>query len=119
MDAHHPSAYHRMLDIARRVCFAEVSHVFIENTDLLRDLILGGAILFEQRPPSTSSGATLARAAEDGETLLCECAPDEALGMALACGGRVLVEREVWLQAQLKPRYNMQRGPLPAVLETQ
>ena len=85
----------------RRECCAEVAHVVIENTALLGGLVLGGALLLERRAPEPADGAVVRpmgagapaaadqrwrtggrAAADDDEPRLCECYPDEALGLA-------------------------------------
>lgn len=131
------SPYHLVVDMMRRDACADPSHVVLENTAILGGLVLGGAVLLERRlPVAVDSGATRAMgsgpdAAEDArwwasadddaggddsvseEAVLCECAADEALGVALALGrGTVYVERAVWDACQLAPQYSTQRGKM-------
>ncbi len=125
------SPYHLVLDCLRRDGCADVSRVLIERASLLGDLVVGGCVLLERRlPQARDSGATYAMGAgpapledarwwsagngggDDGtaEPTVCECTTDEALGLALALGCEVLVERAVWEAAATAPRYNTQRG---------
>ena len=132
----YPSPYHLMLDMMRRDACADVARVLIEDTAVLGDgLVVGGCLVLQRRlPQSVDSGSAYAAGAgpkplEDGRwaTLygdgtdadvpegaqLCECTAEEALGVAMAVdGGVVMVERRVWESAALPPQYNMQRGKM-------
>ena len=136
----YPSSYHLMLDMMRRDACADVSHVLLENTELVGGLVVGGALILERRLPPTGgdSGAKYAMGAgpapladgrwwrqgpsasaddDDGpvseDAFVCECTADEAMGIALALGdARVYVDRRVWEQCCMKPSYSTQRGKM-------
>ena len=100
------SPYHMLVDMMQEDCCAEVAHVVIENTDVLGDLVLGGALVVERRlvPPMSSSVTS--------EPMVCACTPDEALGVAVALQKDVFVDVAVWEAAALVPSYVEQRGKL-------
>ncbi len=130
------SPYHMLLDMVRRDCCAEVDRIIIEKANLLGGLVLGGCLLLERRlpQPSDNSGKYAMgagpRPAQDSrwwkrgesessadedlayEPELCECTTDEALGLALALGCEVLVERRVWEAAAQTASYSLQRGKM-------
>ena len=120
------SPYHLLLDAMRLDGCAVVTEVVIENTDLLGDLVLGGALLVERRslePGSLSSAERLRQGVGPSaeadrysigqfEPELCSCTPDEALGVAMALGLEVRVESCVWKAASVSPRLSEQRGKL-------
>jgi hypothetical protein len=134
----YPSPYHMLLDSLRRDCCADVTTVLIENTDLLGSLVLGGALLVERRPPQSGdsgsyaagSGPPMAQPSfqSKAESELCECTPDEAIGLALAIRGEhgsgggsgeddvddaiVRVEQSVWSACCVPAQYSMQRGKM-------
>ena len=96
---------------------------------MLGSLVLGGAALLERRLPTTepiqrAQGAG-ADPAEDGrwwkedlaDAVLCECTPDEALGLALALGTEVYVERDAYEAAALPPTWTLQRSKMRLELE--
>ena len=96
---------------------------------VLGSLVLGGAALLERRLPTSepiqrAQGAG-ADPAEDGrwwkedlsDAVLCECTPDEALGLALALGSEVYVERDAYEAAALPPTWTLQRSKMRLELE--
>lgn len=97
------SPYHLLLDAVRRDCRADVSHVLVEKANLLGGLVLGGALLLD--PIDAQEKA-------DKPQELCECLPDEALGLALALQSVVHVERGVWEAEAVPARYMQERGKL-------
>ena len=97
------SPYHLLLDAVRRDCRADVSHVCVEQANLLGGLVLGGVLLLDRLEPQEAA---------DGPQELCECAPDEALGIALALRRVVHVERGVWEAEAVPARYMQERGKL-------
>lgn len=124
------SPYHLLLDLIRRDSCADVSNVLIENTDLLGSVVLGGCVQLERRvPPAIDSGSFAMGSGppaakderwwgEEGvEPILVESTADEALGLALALGTDVLVERAVWESASTTPCYSMQRGKMRIDIE--
>ena len=144
------SAYHLLVDMARRDACADIACVVLENTALLGDsLVVGGALVLERRLPMARDSGSFAagagpppaqdarwRAKDEAEGLgdgrggdegwqgeaslpelaedatLCECTADEALGVALALGCRVLVDARVWESGRTAPRYSQQRGKM-------
>ena len=58
------SSYHLMVDMMRRDACADVSHVLLEETDLLGGQVVGGALLLERRlPQAVDSGSAYAMGA--------------------------------------------------------
>jgi len=100
------STYHLLMDAMQREANAKVKRVVIERSDLLlagSTLILGACVWLDP----------VVAPAESAEPELCECAVDEALGLALAAtAGQVHVERLVWEAAATQPRYSEQRGKM-------
>lgn len=104
----HPSAYHVLAQMIHNDCKANLSHVIIENTDLLGDLVLGGALLLSKRSPSALGSP---------EFTLCACTTDEAVGLSLATDCPLLLDRSVYVAAALPPRYSTQQGRLRLQLD--
>lgn len=123
----YPTPYHLLLDMIRLDAYANPTAVLIENTAVLGDrLELGGCLLLEKRTNAESSDMSKAfeqwQSAVKSKPILCECFTDEALGIALALGGEVLVERSVWEQAALPPEskiYKMKNGQMRIEVESQ
>jgi len=102
----HASPYHLLLEAVRHDCRADVSHVVVEQANLLGGLVLGGALLLDPLDPLEPQEVA------DWPQELCECAPDEALGLALALQSVVHVERGVWEAEAVPARYMQERGKL-------
>ena len=104
--AAYASTYHLLMDAMQREANAKIMRVVIERSDLLlagSTLVLGACVWLS---PVVAPAAS-------AEPELCECAVDEALGLALAAtAGQVHVERLVWEAAATRPHYSEQRGKM-------
>ena len=125
------SPYHLLLDVVRKDARAEPSRVeIVAEPDVESDGVVVGTrlMLVKRLPPSQERGAARelrpsdARffqrtddevdASDERGAVPCECAVDEALGLAMALRCAVHVEAAVWEAAARTPKYAMQRGRL-------
>ena len=118
-DVENPPTYASPFDLLKEIfqdqLKAEVIGAVLENASLLEGtLALGGAIVL--RRMTTTKTMTLAgesltvnddeqdfgnQGVTGGATILVECDPDEAIGMAMACSVPLRIEADIWNRASV------------------
>ncbi|KAG5191463.1 hypothetical protein JKP88DRAFT_271319 [Tribonema minus] len=106
------SAYDLLARCLRADCNAVLKTIVIEEDDSREGgLSLAGALAVERLPQMvTLLGETFPRPFSGGELAVVECAADEAVGVALAQGRALCIERSLFEAASLPANFIMEDG---------